>query len=98
MFRRGMAPAVGRVAMAWNRRDVRAHAKLSRRETAGVVAAAEDAARAAYSATHRSSTWVDDPRPVPGDASDWAGGPPAASTRWETDPAGVTREVGDDRV
>ena len=94
VFRRGMAPAVGRVGMAWNRRDVRAHAKLSRREAAGVVAAAEDAARAAY----QGATWVDDPRPVPGEAGDWAGGPPAASTRWETDRAGVTREVGDDRA
>ena len=92
VFRRGMPPAVGRVAMAWNRRDVRAHAKLARRETAGVVAAAEDAARAATQAT-----WVDDPHPV-GDAGDWAGGTPASPTRWETDPAGVTREVGDDRT
>jgi len=94
VFRRGMPPAVGRVAMAWNRRDVRTHAKLARRETAGVVAAAEDAARAAT----QVATWVDDPRPVPGDTGDWAGGPPASPTRWETDPAGVTREVGDDRT
>ena len=94
VFRRGMPPAVGRVAMAWTRRDVRAQAKLTRRETASVVAAAEDAARAA---TH-PATWVDDPRPAPGEAGDRAGGPPASPTRWETDRAGVTREVGDDRT
>jgi len=92
VFRRGMPPAVGRVAMAWNRRDVRAHAKLSHRETAGVVAAAEETARTAT----QVATWVDDPRPAPGEAGDWAGAPPASPSRWETDPAGVTREVPND--
>lgn len=47
VFRRGMAPVVGRVRMAWTRRDVRAQAKLTQRDTRAVVAAAEQAARTA---------------------------------------------------
>lgn len=45
MFRRGMAPAIGRPQMAWRRRDVRAQGRADRREAAAVVDAAEHAAR-----------------------------------------------------
>jgi len=40
VFRRGMAPAVGTVRMAWNRRDVRAQAKRTRPQSEAVMAAA----------------------------------------------------------
>jgi len=47
VFRRGLAPVVGRVRMAWHRRDVRAHTKQARRDSRAVVTAAEHAARTA---------------------------------------------------
>ncbi|MCA1676424.1 MAG: TraM recognition domain-containing protein, partial [Actinobacteria bacterium] len=47
VFRRGLAPVVGRVRMAWRRRDVRMQLKLARRESRAVIAAAERAARTA---------------------------------------------------
>jgi len=40
VFRRGMAPAVGTVRMAWNRRDVRGQAKPARSEPRVISAAA----------------------------------------------------------
>ncbi|MGH3659967.1 MAG: hypothetical protein ACRDUA_25280, partial [Micromonosporaceae bacterium] len=45
VFRRGLPPVVGRVRMAWRRRDVRAQTKLARRESQAVVEAAAELAR-----------------------------------------------------
>lgn len=45
VFRRGMPPVVGRARMAWKRRDVKAQARLARRETVAVVEAAETVTR-----------------------------------------------------
>ncbi|WP_226353754.1 type IV secretory system conjugative DNA transfer family protein [Pseudonocardia sp. ICBG601] len=62
VFRRGMAPAVGRVQMAWRRRDVRAQARVDARTTRAVVDAAETATR--ETATHRAdATRADQPHP-----------------------------------
>jgi type IV secretory pathway TraG/TraD family ATPase VirD4 len=61
VIRRGMAPVVGRVRMAWRRRDVRAQAKTARAEAAAVVLAAEQAARTA----HQPGAWVGEPSPDP---------------------------------
>ena len=46
-FRRGMPVAVGRAAMAWHRRDVRAHARAADRQRRRVVADAEQVLRVA---------------------------------------------------
>lgn len=51
VFRRGLAPVVGRVWMAWRRRDVRAQTKQARRASRAVIAAAEAAARSTQSDT-----------------------------------------------
>ena len=45
LFRRGMPVVIGRVRMAWRRRDVRQQVKLARRESRAVVEAAENATR-----------------------------------------------------
>ncbi|HEX2298556.1 MAG TPA: type IV secretory system conjugative DNA transfer family protein [Pseudonocardiaceae bacterium] len=51
VFRRGMPVVIGRVRMAWRRRDVRAQVKQARRASRAVIAAAEAAARATQSDT-----------------------------------------------
>ena len=45
VFRRGMPVAIGRVRMAWRRRDVRHQTRLARRVSRAVVVAAEHATR-----------------------------------------------------
>ena len=87
VFRRGMAPVVGTVRMAWQRRDVRTHTRTTRREAAAVVQAAEHAVRPA-----QPGAWpgVPDGAGAPGD---WAVGD-RAPIRVEA--TRVDREVGGD--
>ncbi|MGH3628596.1 MAG: type IV secretory system conjugative DNA transfer family protein [Sciscionella sp.] len=47
VFRRGMPVAIGRVRMAWRRRDVRTQTKAARNTSRAVIAAAEAATRSA---------------------------------------------------
>ncbi|MGH3910357.1 MAG: type IV secretory system conjugative DNA transfer family protein, partial [Pseudonocardiaceae bacterium] len=51
VFRRGMPVAIGRVRMAWRRRDVRTQTRKARRASRAVITAAEAAARATRSDT-----------------------------------------------
>ncbi|MGH3795637.1 MAG: type IV secretory system conjugative DNA transfer family protein [Pseudonocardiaceae bacterium] len=60
VFRRGLAPVVGRVRMAWRRRDVRAQTRHARREAQAVIDTAEHATRNAPTG-HTAA-------PVPADA------------------------------
>jgi len=73
VFHRGMAPVIGRVRMAWTRRDVRAQAKVDRRAAQAVVAAAEEAARAAHDSPAAGWAGESPTRPVldraPGEGS-----------------------------
>ena len=48
VFRRGMAPVIGRVRPAWRRRDVRAHLRSDRRQTRVLLAGAEAATRSTH--------------------------------------------------
>jgi len=80
VFRRGMPPVVGRVRMAWRRRDVRTQARTTRRATRAVVAAAET--------TTRHAPALPTGRTAPAAS-------PAASPAGSPARAGSTREVGD---
>ena len=99
VIRRGMAPVVGRVRMAWRRRDVRAQAKTARAEAAAVVLAAEQAARTA----HQPGAWAGVPADWAGVPGDWAasGRPPVGEPSPDPEPIHVDatrldREVGGD--
>jgi len=48
VFRRGMAPVIGRVRPAWRRRDVRAHLRSDHRQTRVLLAGAEAATRSTH--------------------------------------------------
>jgi type IV secretory pathway TraG/TraD family ATPase VirD4 len=48
VFRRGMAPVIGRVRPAWRRRDVRAQHRHDRRQTRVLLAGAEAATRSTH--------------------------------------------------
>ena len=50
VFRRGMAPVIGRVRPAWRRRDVRAQHRHDRRQTRVLLAGAEAATRSTHPA------------------------------------------------
>ncbi len=100
VIRRGMAPVVGRVRMAWRRRDVRAQAKTARAEAAAVVLAAEQAARTAH---HQPGAWAGVPADWAGVPGDWAasGRPPVGEPSPDPEPIHVDatrldREVGGD--
>jgi len=73
VFHRGMAPVIGRVRMAWTRRDVRAQAKVDHRAAQAVVAAAEEAARTAHPSPDAGWAGESPTRPVehraPGEGS-----------------------------
>jgi len=60
VFRRGMAPVIGRVRPAWRRRDVRAHLRSDRRQTRALLAGAEAATRS----THSGEPTTAHPAPV----------------------------------
>jgi type IV secretory pathway TraG/TraD family ATPase VirD4 len=51
VFRRGMAPVIGRVRPAWRRRDVRAHDRADHRQTQVLLTGAEAATRSTHPTT-----------------------------------------------
>ncbi|WP_337826253.1 type IV secretory system conjugative DNA transfer family protein [Pseudonocardia sp. UM4_GMWB1] len=89
MFRRGMAPAIGRPAMAWRRRDVRAQARAARAVRPvepGPVTVGEAATRAARDAAAAAATPV--VLPVPSPAVPPAPSPAGDDRATSTHPAG----------
>jgi hypothetical protein len=103
VFRHGMPVVVGRVRMAWTRRDVKAHAKAVRVAARTVVTAAEQLAHAAHpvdtptagASPRRLPGWVPSrvnrrpTRPVGEPSASQARPAPVAPQRWVVDTYGT---------
>ena len=64
VFRRGMAPVIGRVRPAWRRRDVRAQHRHDRRQTRALLAGAEAATRSTHPGEPTAHPGTGDPGAV----------------------------------
>ncbi|MGH3777971.1 MAG: type IV secretory system conjugative DNA transfer family protein [Pseudonocardiaceae bacterium] len=98
VLRSGMPPVLGWAPMAWKRRDVRAQGRLARRQSAAVVAAAEQVTHTAPPATEQTrerTPWVVSTAGVVGEQSPTSPSPAPAVPASSAGSTNGTRPPGD---